>query len=134
MVVKYLSAAWFQRVSEDTAGSDASGAGGGLTPDGQPLVLRQVVTDTPDGDVRYDVVISDGRAVIDPSVSARADLTFTSDYATASAIAAGRLSTQAALAAGRLRVRGDVTVLAAQVGTVAALDPVPAWLRAATEY
>jgi hypothetical protein len=133
-MVKYLSAAWFDQLRDhaDPVGAPAPG----LTDTGEDrtLVLRQIVTGGPDGDVRYDVVIKGGRSTVARSGSAHADLTFTSDYATASAIGSGRLSTQAALSAGRLRVRGDVTVLAARAGDVGTLDPVPAELRAATEY
>jgi hypothetical protein len=82
----------------------------------------------------YDVVIAAGRAVIRHPVVGRADLTFTSDYPTAAAIAAGTLSTRAALAEGRLRVAGDVGILSRRASDVAGLDPVPAGLRAETEF
>jgi hypothetical protein len=132
-MVKYLSAAWFGQL-DDRADSVVIPSSEGVPTGEKPLVLRQIVTGGPDGDVRYDVVVRDGHSTIDPTASADADLIFTSDYATASAIGSGRLSTQAALSAGRLRVSGDVTVLAASSGVVATDDPIPAELRAATEY
>jgi hypothetical protein len=137
-MVRYLSTAWFDRLRDDTEGVAA--------PHGasDALVLRHVVR--PDAaapgatgadDRRgadYDVVIEAGRAVIRHPPIGPADLTFTSDYPTAAAIAAGQLSTQAALAEGRLRVAGDVNILARRAADVSGLDPVPAGLRAETEY
>ncbi|HEY1734535.1 MAG TPA: SCP2 sterol-binding domain-containing protein [Acidimicrobiales bacterium] len=152
--MRYLSAEWFEWLREHaaspaapgetvgpdgtagadgTAGSDERDAPGGSAPAG-PLVLRQVVTGGPDGDVRYDVVVSGEHAVIDPAAAARADLTFTSDYDTAAAIASGRMSTHAALSDGRLRVSGNAATLAERAGDISAIDPVPARLRAETEY
>jgi hypothetical protein len=133
-MVKYLSTAWFEQLRNHADRPVAPSPAQAKSDDGRTLVLRQIVTGGPEGDVVYDVVFAGGRARVDPSGSAEADLTFTSDYATASAIGSGRLSTQAALSAGRLSVRGDVTVLATGAGDVSAADPVPAELRAATEY
>jgi hypothetical protein len=136
-MVKYLSAAWFDRLrhTEPVGAPDGPGA----------LVLRHRLRAAdnggPDdvdpgdaGDWDYDVVVSAGRAVIRHPVHGQADLTFTSDYQTAAAIAAGRLSTRAALAEGRLRVGGDVGVLARRAVDVSGLDPMPAGLRAETEF
>ncbi len=128
-MVRYLSAAWFERLRQHTERLDAPPAG-----PGPALVLRQVVTDTPEGEVRYDVTVAGGRSAIDRATSAPADLTFTSDFATATAIASGRTSTYAALSDGRLRVRGDVTVLTRSDDGIAAIDPLPAGLRAETEF
>ncbi|HLI02548.1 MAG TPA: SCP2 sterol-binding domain-containing protein [Acidimicrobiales bacterium] len=126
-MVTYLSAAWFRELGETSVPSDA------------PVVLRQVVTGAPDGDVRYDVAVSGSGAVIVPvdenAESREPDLTFSSDYPTACAVAAGRLSTHAALAAGRLRVRGDLSRVSQRADAVGSgLDPVPPALRAVTEF
>jgi hypothetical protein len=146
-MVRYLSADWFAALREHTAGDAAP-------PDPEALVLRYFVGTGPsvsgppgsgvggggpdgspdEGPAGYDVVIAAGRASIRHPVAGPAHLTFTSDYRTAAAIAAGRLSTHAALAEGRLRVAGDVGILGRRAGEVAGLDPVPAGLRAETEY
>jgi putative sterol carrier protein len=98
-------------------------------------VLRQLVTGTPEGtDVGYDVVVHGGRAVIRPAGTDTPSVTFTSDYTTATAVASGEMSTTAALAAGRLRVAGDVAALAALASELAGLDPLPADVRAETEW
>lgn len=126
-MVTYLSAAWFRELGETSVSSDA------------PVVLRQVVTGAPDGDVHYDVAVSGSHAVIVPvdenAGTREPDLTFSSDYPTACAIAAGRLSTHAALAAGRLRVRGDLSRVSQRADAVGTgLDPVPPALRAVTQF
>jgi hypothetical protein len=137
-MVRYLSAAWFDLIRGHAAGAIASGDAAGS--DGAPLVLRHVVRAAdgagpdPSGDTGYDVVIAGGRGVIRHPVSGPADLTFTCDYPTAAAVAAGRLSTLAALAEGRLRVAGDVGILSRRAAEVAGVDPFPAELRAETEF
>jgi hypothetical protein len=125
-MARYLSAAWFGRLGDGAPAAVPAG------PDS--LVLRQVVTGGPDGDVTYDVIVAGGTARIEMPATATPDLTFTSDYPTAAGIASGEFSTQAALAAGRLRVGGDVAILSTRAGEVAGLDPVPADLRADTEF
>ncbi len=64
----------------------------------------------------------------------RADITFTSDYRTAAAIASGTLSTQAALAAGRLEVRGDVGALGRIASNIGGREALPSSLRDETEF
>lgn len=129
---RYLSSEWFRRAeahAEPSADPFADAAA-----DSPALVVRQVVRDTPEGEVSYDVVVAGGRARIRRQVRGEATLTLTGDYATACAVASGRLSAQAALAEGRLRVGGDLRALADKAAEVAGLDPVPADLRDETEF
>lgn len=130
-MVRFLSPAWFELVADQQA-PPAPERGGGDAP--APLVLQQVVTGTPDGEVCYQVVVGAGRTSIAPGRAAEPDVTFTSDWPTATAIAQGALSTQAALLDGRIRISGTMAPLAARAGELAALDPVPAPVRAATTY
>ncbi|MHB1535623.1 MAG: SCP2 sterol-binding domain-containing protein [Acidimicrobiales bacterium] len=142
-VPRFLSPAWFSRL-EELAGSGLAGSGvaasgraGGQASEGSAgagLVLEQVVTATPEGEIRYHVLLAGGSALIRPGAPERADLTFTNDYPTASALVRGELSTQSALADGRIRVRGDLRRLADAGGTGAGLDPLPATLRAETTF
>ena len=57
-----------------------------------------------------------------------------SDWATASALAQGRLSAQAALMAGRLRIRGSLARLSNWSAGLAGVDPVPPDVRQRTTY
>lgn len=123
-------------------GAGGAGAEGGTTSSGlpsgaapaAPFTVRHVVQHTPDGDASYDLRVSDGQVRLHQAGAAPADLTFTTDYPTATAIAAGKLSTDAALAAGRLRVSGDLRALARLTTTIGGVDPLPADLRADTEF
>jgi alkyl sulfatase BDS1-like metallo-beta-lactamase superfamily hydrolase len=126
-VAEYLSAEWFQHIRE--AGRPA-GPGQGA-PD---IVLRQVVTGAPEGDVSYQIEIRAGQASLVAGASGDAEMTFTSDYPTAVAIARGQLSTQAALLEGRIRVSGNPVALSAHQDAFGHLDPLPDWLRAETTY
>jgi putative sterol carrier protein len=123
-VARYLSEGWFAEVAAATP-----------TPDKSPdVVLQQIVTDSPDGEVRYQVVVADGRAVLTRDQTLEADATFTAEYATASAIARGELTTQAALLAGRIHVAGNMATLSSRQEDLSGLDPVPAAVRAATTF
>jgi hypothetical protein len=144
-VARFLSPEWFAEVAQQSGPRAAPG------PE-QPidLVLEQVVRDTPDGEVRYRVVVSGLAAYIDPpatdvtngtatpppgtTTQAPPDLTITCDWETATAMAQGRMSSQAALVAGRLRVKGNLARLSGRAGDLVGLDPVPELVRQATTY
>jgi hypothetical protein len=102
--------------------------------------LEQVVHDTPDGEVRYRVIVTGRRAQIEPApreangATLAPDLIIASDWATASALAQGRLSAQSALLAGRLRIQGSLDRLSGWVSQLAGLDPVPPDVRRRTTY
>src|SRR5579875_485678 len=129
-MVRFLSPAWFERLRTHHASAEAPLAG-----DGSTVVLRQVVTGTPEGgDVRYDVVVAGERSLLRPAADAPADLTLTTDFATANAVASGRTSTEAALAEGKMKVAGNLAALADLSGGLARMDPMPADLRAETEF
>jgi putative sterol carrier protein len=98
------------------------------------LTLQQVVTDTPDGEVRYHVRVSQGAAWVRPGQAERPDVTFWEDYATASSVARGELSVHAALFEGRVRVAGNMAVLSAHQDELSGIDAVPAAVRATTTY
>jgi len=128
-VIAYLSDAWIDALD---AALDASSAIRALAP----LALEQVVEGAPWGDVRY-------RLTIDaPGAHARRardddpapDLSFTTDYPTAVAIAQGRENAQSALAAGRLQIGGNVGVLTSRAELWGAIDDAAATVRAQTIY
>ncbi len=123
-MTRYLSPAWFDALAASTERPD--------TP--AELVLQQVVTGGPDGEVRYCVELRGSAATLIRGNAGDADMTFTSDYRTAAAIASGTLSTQAALLQGRIRVTGSPVQLAERHGHLGGFDPIPAELRAETTY
>jgi hypothetical protein len=127
-MVRYLSSAWFERLRETTGSSGAPEGTGGTG-----AVLRYHV-DRATERISYDVVAGSGPAFVRHPTEGDADLTFVTDYATAAAVASGSLSTQAALTEGRIRVAGDLGLLVGLEHEVGGADPVPAAVRAETEY
>lgn len=142
-MARFLSAEWFAEIARSapaaipppgSPGTPEAGAGG------PPLVLEQVVHGTPDGEVRYRVIVTAGAARIEPAAPlvngapSPPDLTIFSDWATASALAQGRLSAQSALMAGHLRIRGSLARLSTWAAGLAGLDPVPPDVRRHTTY
>jgi len=132
-MLRFLSPAWIERLA-DHQGS-GTGEGDAREEDGPVIVLRQVVTATPEGvPASYDVVVSGGTCSLRAASEAPPDLTVRSSYDTACSLASGRLSAHAALASGLLRLSGDLTALARVAEQVGGIDPLPADLRAETEF
>ncbi|MBW3548302.1 MAG: SCP2 sterol-binding domain-containing protein [Actinobacteria bacterium] len=127
---RFLSPEWMAEASAAAATSpELAEASAGVH-----LVVQQVVTGGPDGDVRYVVSLSDGRARFGAGEAADADVAFTTDWETAVAVATGASSAQDAFASGRLRVRGDVTALLRHARALDGLHAVFAGLRERTTY
>jgi putative sterol carrier protein len=93
-----------------------------------------VVTGTPDGDVRYHVVIDDGDVSFRPGEADQPTVTFRQDHATAVSVAKGELSAQAAFLNGTMTVRGDLTTLAAHGDALTGVDGALDSVRAAIEF
>jgi len=124
-VVRFLSDAWFDEV------------GRALPPGGDGpahLTIQQVVTESPEGEVRYHIEIRGTGLALRRGQAEQPDATLTEDYATAAGIASGDLSPQAALLDGRIRVAGDLAALLEHRAALAGLDCIPPGLRAATTY
>jgi putative sterol carrier protein len=109
-VAEFLTPEWVSALADAAVGVDAP-------PDVQ-LVIQQVVVEDGAPEVAYALRIGGGAVRVTAGRAGDADVTFTQDRATASAIARGELSAQAAFLDGRLRVGGD---LAAALGSARAL-------------
>lgn len=129
-MARYLSQEWFDEVNRAAADSDR------IKTDtaGIDLTIQQVVTDGPDGDVRYAVRVRDGAVTVVPGDDAEADVTITEDWDTATAVAKGELPAPAAFMTGRIRVSGNVGVLMDAQGSLQGLDMVFADLRQRTDF
>ncbi len=126
---RFLSPEWMAEASAAAATSpELAEASAGVH-----LVVEQVVTGGPDGDVRYVVSLSDGQARFGAG-EADADVAFTTDWETAVAVATGASSAQDAFTSGRLSVRGDVTALLRHARAFDGLHAVFAGLRERTTY
>lgn len=75
------------------------------------LSVQFVVTDSPDGDVDYSLVIRDGAAALSRGTSNNPDVTVTNTYDTAAGISKGELNTQMAFMTGKLKVAGNMASL-----------------------
>ena len=123
-MARYLSGGWFETLERY-----------GARPGGQDAcVVRHVVTGTPEGEVRYQVVVGDDGARVRRDDAGEADLTFTSDYRTAAAITRGELSTESALLAGKVRVAGNVAAATPHLQRLAGQDLLPPPVRETTTF
>lgn len=122
-MAELLTSAWVSAL--------AAAAEGASAPAGVELVVQQVVVDV-DGDdeLAYAIRIGGGTIVVVEGRADDADVSFTQDRATATAIATGALSAQAAFLAGRLRVGGDLRAALDSARELATLDDVFASARA----
>jgi alkyl sulfatase BDS1-like metallo-beta-lactamase superfamily hydrolase len=129
-VARYLSEEWFDEANRAAADS------GQLMTDtaGLDLAIQQVVTEAPEGEIRYTVRVRDGRVTLTPGDDPTADVTFTEDWDTARRVAAGELNAPTAFMTGRIRVAGNVAVLLDAQGSLQGLDKVFADLRDRTTF
>lgn len=112
----------------------AAAASGATVASDLELVIEQIVTDIgDDGELAYAIRLSGGTVTVEPGRADDPDVTFTQDWATATAIATGELSAQAAFMAGRLRVGGDLPAVIERTRGALALDDVFALARPSTD-
>lgn len=123
-MVRYLSDDWL-------AEADAALAGLPALP--RPVVVGFVVTDGPDGDRSYRLVLGPDRVGVAAGTEG-AGVVLTQRWDTARAIARGEHSAQRAFLDGDVRLGGDVRVLLGHQGELAAIDDRLAELRARTTF
>ncbi len=128
-MVRFLSPEWFEQL-------EAAQAVG--TPTSLPgqLVLEVLVRDAPEGEVRYQVVVYDGSAVVlgPPRALLTAQVRLESDYATLSGIASGSLTPVDALSSGRARFSGDAAALNGGGRRLGTFDLLPPAVRSGTSF
>ena len=127
-MVRFLSPEWIAAL--DAAAREAT------VPAGVRLTIQQVVTDDggDDGDVRYHLVLDEGRLEVRPGEAESADVTLVQTREVATALSRGELNAQQALEAGRLKLRGDIGHLAREGRALTAMEDVFAAVRAVTSY
>jgi putative sterol carrier protein len=141
-MARFLSREWFEELRELSAQANGPGANGtgangpGANGEAEPdLVVEVAVADAPEGEVRYQLVVEGGRvrAVAPGEATWPAGLSLSSDYATLSEVASGRLAAFEALAGGRAKISGDTSALSS-AQSLAGVELVPPALRAATTF
>lgn len=144
-MARFLSPEWFAELSHSTG---ACAGGPVMEPDAvakhvdvpgvvQPdVVVEVVVSGAPEGEVRYQVVVEQGRPTIFSPGSSRwpAQVTLSTDYATLSSMASGEVSPIDVLAAGNARISGDTGALSGHSRVLAGLDLMPASVRCRTTF
>ena len=124
---RFLSPEWIEAL--DAAAREAT------VPGGVRLTIQQIVTGDGEGaEVRYHLVLDDGRLRVHPGEAAAADVTLVQTRAVAAALSRGELNAQQALEAGRLKLRGDIDHLAREGRALTAVEDVFAAVRAGTTY
>jgi len=83
------------------------------------LSLQFVVTDAPDGEVKFYMDASSDEPVQAMGELDSADVTISSSYETASAIFSGELNTQMAFMTGKIKVNGNLAKLMTQQSALA---------------
>lgn len=120
----YLSDEWLSAAAESVAG---------LEPVDGALSVAVTVTDGPNGDRSYRMLLGPDQVTVDDQVDS-ATATMALAWADAAAIAQGQSSAQRAFLDGRLRIGGDVSSLLGHQEAMAAFDDRLATLRATTSF
>jgi glutamine cyclotransferase len=130
--MQYLTAEWLDAAADALAADDTLAT----ALAGVDLTIEHTVVDgdAARGAVTWHVAVADGKVSLAAGPAPRADVRFTTDRATAAAIASGALPAQRAFVEGRLQVGGDLSVLITHQRAVAAVDDALAPLRPHTTY
>jgi putative sterol carrier protein len=129
-VVRYLSLAWIDALSQEVAKSSELAA----LADTHTISVTQVVTGGPEGNVTYHLRIGDGTASFGPGPADAEDVCMEQSWATATAVATGDLNAQEAFIKGLIRLTGNQQKLIESQPVFAALDAVFTSVREQTEY
>lgn len=124
-MVQFLSGEWLAALDE--------AARAAMVPAEVRLTIQQIVTGD-EAEVRYHLVLGDGRLRVHPGEAAAADVTLVQTRDVAAALSRGEINAQQALEAGRLKLRGDIGHLARQGKALTAMEDAFAAVRAETTY
>ncbi len=107
MAVKFLTEEWAQAMTDALNSSDDFKN----AASSQQTKLQQVVTDAPQGEVKYYFTLDGGNAQVALGEIADADATITQNYDTAAAINKQELNAQQAFMQGKLKISGNMMKL-----------------------
>ena len=130
MKIRYLITEWIASVSESITASHPLQLLGSKHIFG----LTQVVTSTPFGEVKYHLQSGDGAVLFAVGDANPENVRFVQDYATATAVATGKLNSQEAFINGHIRFSGDHQCLIDAQEIFALLDEVFTSVRDRTDY
>ena len=107
MAVKFLSQEWADEMTKGLNSSDDFQK----AASGQSAKLQQVVTDTPDGEVKYYFTLDGGNAEVDLGELQDAEATVTQNYETAVGVTKQEINAQNAFMQGKLKISGNMMKL-----------------------
>lgn len=129
-MIRYLSLDWINELSGEVASSEQLRE----IADVHRINVTQVVSNGPEGDVTYHLLVGDGQAQFGAGPAEHEDVRMEQDWATAVAVATGELNAQEAFVSGQIRLFGDQQKLLDSQPVFGALDAVFARVRERTSY
>lgn len=129
-MAQYLSPQWIDELDAAASSSEALRS---ATAD-VAIVVQQLIRGGPDGDIALHVAADHGTVAVRAGDAAHPDVTFSQDWATATAIGRGDLSAQTAFMVGKLLVSGDLELLVTHLEAFSAVDDVFDSVRARTTW
>ena len=118
--VRYLSLAWIDELTREVAASEQMRE----IADHYSVGFTQVVSDGPEGDVTYHVVVCDGEARFGAGPAEPEDARLEQSWQTAVEVANGDLNATAAFINGHIRMHGDQQKVLDSQPVFGALDAV----------
>jgi putative sterol carrier protein len=128
--IRYLSLEWIDALTREVAASEQMGE----VADHHSIGVTQVVTDGPEGDVTYHLLVADGEARFGAGPADPEDVKLEQSWATAVGVATGELNAHDAFINGHIRMVGDQQKLLDSQPVFGALDAVFATVRVRTNY
>ena len=107
MAIKFLSQEWASEMTNALNSSEDFQK----AAQGQTAKLQQVVTDAPDGEVKYYFKLEDGKAEVSLGELQDAEATITQNYETAVGVTKQELNAQNAFMQGKLKISGNMMKL-----------------------
>ena len=104
MPVKYLSQEWIDAYNATVAADDAVRK----ALKGKNAAIQMVVSDAPDGEVRYWLRIGDGTASVGLGDAGDAEVTISQSYDTSAKVNRGELDGQKAFTQGKVKITGKM--------------------------
>ena len=128
--IRYLSLAWFDELTRVVAASEQMAD----LADRHSIGVTQVVTDGPEGDVTYHLVVGDGEARFGAGPADPEDVKLEQSWTTAVGVGTGELNAQDAFINGHIHLFGDPQKLLDSQPVFGALDTVFSSVRDRTIY
>ena len=129
-MIRYLSLDWINALSQEVTASDHMRE----VAEHHSIGVTQIVTDGPEGDVTYHLVVADGEANFGAGPADPEDVRMEQTWDTAVAVATGEMNAQDAFINGHVRLYGDQQKLLDSQPVFGALDGVFGSVRERTRY